>query len=388
MASIKRHERQKGAVWLVRVRTPGRRTVTKTFASKRDAERWAALMEGEKVSAGLPPQMRASRATFGQFAESWLGDRPLALRTAELYRDLLDRFLLPTFAPMRLDRIGPELVRNWHSKMVAADRRAGRGPSTTAKAYRLLRAIFATAVRDGMLGRNPCQIDGAGLERPAERPLVEPAQVFALAEAIEPRLRALVLLAAFGGLRRGELLALRRGDIDLDAGTVRVERQAVRTGSRKRVETPPKSHAGRRTRPLPPFLVDEMRRHMATYTGEGDEAHIFTGVRGGPLSAPLLTVRWHAAREAVGLDRVTIHDLRHAAGTMLAWQGATQRELMAHLGHSSPAAAMRYQHAAQSRAVEMANRLDDLAMTAAAENRDKSATKETGPEAAGGSPEG
>lgn len=118
------------------------------------------------------------------------------------------------------------------------------------------------------------------------------------------------------------------------------------------------------------------------------EAHISTGVRGGPLSAPLLTVRWHAAREAVGFDRVTIHDLRHAAGTMLAWQGATQRELMAHLGHSSPAAAMRDQHAAQSSAVELANRLDDLAMTAAAENRDRTVTKESEPETAGGSPEG
>lgn len=127
---------------------------------------------------------------------------------------------------------------------------------------------------------------------------------------------------------------------------------------------------------------------MAADAGEGDEAHIFTGVRGGPLSAPLLTVRWHAAREAVGFDRVTIHDLRHAAGTMLAWQGATQRELMAHLGHSSPAAAMRDQHAAQSSAVELANRLDDLAMTAAAENRDRTVTKESEPETAGGSPEG
>lgn len=96
---------------------------------------------------------------------------------------------------------------------------------TLAKAYRLLKAILNTAVDDGLIRRNPCRIRGAGQEKSPERPILTIRQVYDLADASGGRYRALVLLAAFGSLRWGELAALRRCDVDVQARTVRVARQ-------------------------------------------------------------------------------------------------------------------------------------------------------------------
>ena len=99
-------------------------------------------------------------------------------------------------------------MRRWRKNLLDA----GVSPVTVAKAYRLLKAIFNTAVDDGLIRRNPCRIKGAGMERSPERPVLTIGQVYALAEATGPRYRALVLLAVLGSLRWGELAALRRCD--------------------------------------------------------------------------------------------------------------------------------------------------------------------------------
>jgi integrase len=112
-------------------------------------------------------------------------------------------------------------VRRWRKNLLDSEVSA----VTTAKAYRLLKAILNTAVDDGIIKRNPCRIKGAGQEESAEQPVLTITEVYALAEAIDQRYRALVLLGTFASLRWAELAALRRVDIDLDKSTIRVERQ-------------------------------------------------------------------------------------------------------------------------------------------------------------------
>ena len=112
-------------------------------------------------------------------------------------------------------------VRRWRKKLLDS----GVSEITAAKAYRLLRAVFNTALDDGLIKRNPCRIKGAGNEHSPERPVLTVTQVYALADAVGLRYRALILLAAFTSLRWAELAALAPADIDLDARTVRVTRQ-------------------------------------------------------------------------------------------------------------------------------------------------------------------
>jgi integrase len=283
-----------------------------------------------------------------------MSGRRLAPRTIDLYNDLQKRIIEPTFGKAPIGKITPESVRRWHKTSSEST------PIQAAKAYRLLRAMLNTAASDGLIAKNPCRIPGAGQEDSAERPLVTPDVVLTIAENIEPHLRALVVLAAFGGLRLGELLSLRRRHLDLEAGTVLVEQQAVRLRDGTQLTTAPKTRAGRRTVHLPALVVVELRAHLAQWGEPGPDGHVFVGVRGGPLSPSSLQPAFNRARKKAGAPKATLHDLRHSAGTLAAWTGATTRELMARLGHASPRAAMRYQHAAEARDRDIAERLDVL----------------------------
>lgn len=206
-----------------------------------------------------------------------------------------------------------------------------------AKCYRLLRTILSTAVEDGLIAANPCAIKGAGVEPEDERPLPTLGEVYELAATVKPQFRALVLLAAFGGMRRGELLALTRRDIDLlhRAVTVRLQRQEIKGGSH--LVGPPKTDAGRRTLVLPAGLIPEIEAHLDAWVAPEPDAPLFAGARGGPVRLVVWQRDWTRARRALGLEGVRLHDLRHVAGTMAAATGASTKELMHRLGHASPA---------------------------------------------------
>ena len=112
---------------------------------------------------------------------------------------------------------------------------------------------------------------------------------------------------------------------------------------------PPKTDAGRRSISIPPHLVPAVADHLDRFTGRGEDAPLFTGVKGGPLRAFMLHNAWELARAAVGLDHLHFHDLRHSGNTWAATTGASTRELMVRMGHASSLAALRYQHATRDR---------------------------------------
>ena len=145
---------------------------------------------------------------------------------------------------------------------------SGVGRSTVAKAYRLLKTILNTAVADEVIARNPCALRGASAERTPERVPPTLVEAHALAEAIEPRWRMLVLLATWSGLRWGELVALRRGSLDLNHGRLTVADQLVETQHERHLG-PPKTDAGRRTVYLPPHLIPELTEHLDRWIAPG-----------------------------------------------------------------------------------------------------------------------
>lgn len=172
---------------------------------------------------------------------------------------------------------------------------------------------------------------------------------------------SIVLTAGLCGLRQGELFALRRRDIDLDACVIAVERTRLRLASGEVVEGPPKSAAGTRRVALPAVLTEDLRRHLEEYVEDAPDAFVFTGRGGVPLERSNFRGRvWVRATRAVGLEGLRFHDLRHAAGTLAAHAGATTKELMARLGHGSPRAAMIYQHATEDRDRRIAEQLDAM----------------------------
>jgi integrase len=134
-----------------------------------------------------------------------------------------------------------------------------------AKGYRLLHAIFETAVNDQMIRRNPCRIEGAGREESPEREVVSLPIVFAIADALPVRYRAMVLVATFASMQWGELVGLRGENIDLDACEIRILETTAELDRGDLLPETTKSRAGRRIVTFPAELVPELRWHMERF---------------------------------------------------------------------------------------------------------------------------
>ena len=328
-----------------------------TFALKGDATRWLGGIQRD-IESGTWMDPAWSAITLQAYAGTWLSQRTLRPRTVELYQGLLDRYIVPELGAMELGALSPREIRTWHAELL---RRGRPGPVTVAKAYRLLRTICETAVSDEMIVRNPCNIKGAAVEHSPERPVLSVAEVDALAGAIEERYAALVLLAAWCGLRVGEALALTRADVDLEAGTVRIDKSAAELKSGERIVGPPKTKAGIRVVYVPPHVVPAVHAHLERFVGPTDDDAVFTGALGRPVRRASLYTAWLRATGAAGLKGVRIHDFRHTGATLAAATGASTRELMVRLGHASSDAALRYQHATANRDEAIVHLLSELA---------------------------
>ncbi|HEY3732348.1 MAG TPA: hypothetical protein VGL63_00350 [Streptosporangiaceae bacterium] len=244
------------------------RTGPETYERVSDAEKALVLIEAQ-MTLGQWTDPECGKVKLTDYAATWIDQRPkLRIRTVDQYRWLLGKHITPHLGGVPIGKLSTPMIREWRVTLL------GNGVSVAAKAYRLLRAVLMTAAEeDRIMPRNPCTIRGAGDEDAAERPVLTVAQVFALAEQAgrrpvgnirkattgyrlrfrrygemrtsptvyltradaeralwdladsaraDRRYRALVLLTTFASLRWGEATALRRADLDLTAGAVRV----------------------------------------------------------------------------------------------------------------------------------------------------------------------
>jgi integrase len=339
-------------------RTPQGRPLT--FHTKGDAEAWLAIRQSEILrGAWLPPaQPQAEPTTLRTYATTWLASRDLEQTSNDHYRQLLDTHIYPRFGDVPVVDISPTAVREWHATL-----RERTGPTARALAYGLLRTIMNTAVADELIAANPCRVRGAGQVKRAKRILPATlAELEVLAAAMPTRYTLMILLAAWCALRFGELAELRRSDVDVKAGVVHV-RRAVARPRRGRIVKGPKSDAGKRAVNIPPHLLPMVKAHLRDHVLTGRDGLLFPA-SGDPTRhmAPSSLYRvYYPARSAAGRPDLRFHDLRHTGAVLAAATGATLAELMARLGHSTPGAAMRYQHAAAERDKVIAAALSEMA---------------------------
>ncbi|PBA30576.1 site-specific integrase [Mycobacterium intracellulare] len=345
----------------------GRRyTAPKTFLTEKDARGWLSLRQSEIIrKAWVPPEadeMPLPKLTFQNYSKTWMAQRDLKDRTREHYDKLLEDHILPTFGALPIAAITADDVRAWHAKM------GTKTPTLRAHCYGLLRTIMGTALSDGKIKVNPCVIRGAGSARRVHK--IRPAsldEIATITQEMPEQYRAMVLLAAWCALRFGELTELRRKDIKLveaadpadSYGTVRVERAVVRVEEGFQITTP-KSDAGRRDVEIPPHLLPAIKDHLARFVGPEKDALLFPAAHGRHLAPASLYRQFYKARSVAKRDDLRWHDLRHSGAVLAAATGATLAELMARLGHSTPQAAMRYQHAAQGRDRQIAALLSKM----------------------------
>jgi len=331
-----------------------------TFTAKMDAERW---LSDERRSIErdewTPPAARravakAKGVTLVEYASTWLAQRRLKHRTKAHYEALIRNHITPRLGVVALRNLTPAAVRSWYAALNPAHRTAN------SHAYSLLHGICATAVGDGLLTDNPCQIKRA-MNTPRQRQpvILTVAEMAALAEAIEPqRLRALVLISAWCGLRWGEVIELRRKDVSVDASVLSVGRGATHRGG-CRIDTPKSGKP--RTVVVPPHIRADLKDHLDAFTDLDAEDLLFAPARGGcHLNDKVFRDYLAPALKSIGREEVRVHDLRHFCGTQTA-RVASLAESMERLGHSTVSASLLYQSAASGRAVEVAEALSKLA---------------------------
>lgn len=249
----------------------------------------------------------------------------------------------------------PAKVRAWHATLGAAH------PTRNAHAYALLHAICATAVQDEVLDANPCRIRAAmQTKRRRDVDILTPAELDRLAAKMPATMRASVLLAAWCGLRWGETSELRRKDVSGDHSVLRVHRAVTYRKGRFYVGAP-KTAAGVRDVAIPPHIRPILKAHLKNHVGPGGDSLLFSTDDGGHMHSDNYRTHWEKARSAIGKPTLRVHDLRHVGAVLAAQSGATTAELMHRLGHTTPQMALIYQHVAEGRDAEIAQRLSKLA---------------------------
>ena len=325
-----------------------------TFTTKTDADAWLSIQR----TALETGQWRGKddSTTVGEYVKAWLGTLTVGHRTRYNYEASIRRWILPTFGATPMREVTPAAVRRWVATFPDSK------PAARSQAYNVLGRLFRDAVDDGILQTSPVRVRGASEYKTArEGHALTVPEVAAIAKAMPETERLTVTLAAMCALRPGEVLALRRRDIDAKSRVVRVRGTAsAKIGGSEHVG-PTKTRGSVRDVHYPSALDAAISDHLMEHTAPGAGAFLFPSSRDPERPIPYGTWAAHFrdAVTAAKLEDVKPHDLRHTGATLAAGTGATVRELMARLGHTSPAVAMKYQHAVKERDRAIADRLGE-----------------------------
>lgn len=353
-------------------------TAPDTFATRGDADAWLSDVRAT-INRNEWVDPRVAGQTFKVYALTWFKGRKddLAPKTQHLYAGLLDQLLLPELGTLPMNDITPLAVKQWRARLLESfetrsndgdmPNKRSNGKTRVAQAYRLLHTIMAEAVRDEVTRHNPCVLKGAAQVKTAERTPATLKELDAIAANMPERYRALIHVAAWSGLRFSELAGLRRADTVLvvdKSGVIcyrlNVDKQAYKIGGTLYDGAATKTSAGRRRVYLPAHLTDMFTEHMEKFTGADNESYVFGTRNGTPMMNNSVGKMFRRAREAAGRPDLRFHDLRHTGATIAAKAGATTKELMQRMGHSSMRAALIYQHASENDDMQLAVRMNAL----------------------------
>lgn len=369
--------------WKAFWREPSGKQRSKTFATKREALTFLAQAETSK-SGGVYVSPHAGRTLFGDHARAWMDSWNNEATTVARDTSIMRTHVLPKWGGWQLGKIDHMSVQAWVTELT----RTTLARSTVAECKRLTSGVLRSAVRNRLIGHNPADdvkvprrrvhdTDDKIATRREVRDMILPAT--------PDRYRALVATAAFSGLRWGEVIALCMDAVDLDAGNLQVIRTVIEVAGSTSFKPYPKSRAGRRTVPLPAWVVSEIRAHLERYPAEGPARMLFTNEAGGALRRTLFRARiwrptlvragllghlerngdrfeatwtgragdahttiWERERDAVTeiarnqFGGLTFHDLRHSYGTWLADDGVPVNKLQRVMGHENVTTTLKF----------------------------------------------
>ncbi len=374
--------------WKVYVNGPGGKRQCRAFrGTKREAQHWAE--EQEAANRAHPAAQAPSSQTLREYLAEWLPShaarRGIRPRTIEGYAYFAQHYILPALGDMHLCDLTPVILDEWLRRLQTepTPTRERLAPATVARIHQVLNAALKAATQTDRIPANPLDRVAKPVAKRKEAAAFTPEECERIrVEAGLRRLGPLFVLCLDLGLRMGEALALRWGDVDFERGTLAVQQGVVEVRTdpavladpkrlaalwagtapeekpqQRRIYQGTKTAAGKRAWPLPPTTASTLRVWCERQTVELDFARregttvrntglVFTTHAGSPLSARNVTRDWYALLDAAGVPRRKPHTTRHtAASRALVDAGLSPVETAAMLGHASPAVTMQvYAH--------------------------------------------
>lgn len=344
--------------WQARYRTKAGEVVPapQTFPTKGDAGRWLAAAETD-MARGTFVDPRARRMTVASWAEEWIQSKPRKRRSSKARdRSTLDRWVIPHLGAALIGDVTRADIRRFVATMNET-----LAPATVHRNMGTVAALFNAAVDEDLLARSPAR----GIELPeveeTPRPIPNIEGIGRLADAIERRYRALVLIGIVLGLRWGEAVGLRICDIDFDTNRLTVHQTVSEVGGHLAIETP-KTKRSRRSMIIPAFLAEELAEHIRQFRPDaGAHDLLFLGPQGGVLRRNFKSRKLDKAVAAAGLDPgLTFHGLRHVADSLMVATGEHAVTMAARLGHTPKLSVGLYGHAPEDVDKAAAERIGQL----------------------------
>jgi integrase len=377
--SIQKRVGKRGITWTVVVDAPPdpatgkRRQKRLAAATKKQLED---LLAAHIASMASGTYADASKLTIAEYVDRWIDSLGSTVRpqTSRRYADLLHQHAVPRLGGVQLAKLTP-----LHIQQLEADRlAAGLAANTVLMLHMVLHRALKQAMRWNLIARNVTEAVDPPRPGRSEYTTWSAAQAARfLAAAERDEYAALWRLAILTGMRRGELLGVKWEDLDLDRGTLAVQRTISRTATGNWGPGAPKTASGRRSVALQASAVEALRRHrthqlehrLAVGAFYQDQGYVFTTLDGRPLHINSLVARFDKLTKAAAVPRIRFHDLRHTAATLMLANGEHPKQVQERLGHSSIAITLdRYSHVTENMQRQAADRLEALLEKAAAED--------------------
>jgi integrase len=330
MSIDRRQTKNRGTVYEVRLRKATGQEYSRTFRTKKEAERFEATQRADRARGSWIDPRRGS-VRIEEIAEEWMASHP-GKKESSLARDrsILDVHILPYLGDCHVDQLMPadvqRLVNEWSVRLE---------PRTVRRQYAVLRAILGFAVDSDRISRSPCRKVKLPEGRPVNHRIITPEELRTLAAAMDSLCSPMVYLAAVLGLRWGECAGLQVRGVDFLARTVTVSTQRTR-GMKGRMLVGEPKWQSERTLAAPALLLELLAEHFACreLTGADPEALVFVSPDGAPLHYSNWRTRvWGPACEQAQLKSLTFQALRTANATAMVALAVDVKTAQARAGH-------------------------------------------------------
>jgi integrase len=313
--------------------------------TKREAERkLTQLLKARDDGTDIEPS-KQTLADFLDRWETWAATQVSAI-TLERYREIIALHVRPHLGAIQVQKLRPLHLAELYGRLQRPKDEGGAGlrVGTVRYVHAVLSRTLALAVRWNVIAVNPASTAEPPRAAHAEIEILSPEQIQPLLETL--RDRPIYIIAVVGlatGMRRGEMLALRWGDVDLDHGSIRVERSIEQT-NRGLAFKAPKTRAGRRTVSIPSSVAAELRQHwreqqemrlQLALGRAGAKDLVFPRPDGSLWPPDSLSVEWRDTIRALKLPKVTLHGLRHTHVSQLIAAGLDIVSVSRRIGHAN-----------------------------------------------------